>query len=79
MFKVNNENTKTTSVNFNKQAVLLYLSIWVHGQFDLGYNIHIALRQRRVRTTWWCAQAGFELLSIIIDQYQQNNQSERFI
>ena len=65
MFKVNNENTKTTSVNFNKQAVLLYLTIWVHGQFDLGY-IHIALRQRRVRTTWLCAQAGFELLSLII-------------
>ena len=25
------------------------------------------------------AQAGFELLSMIIDQYQQNEQSERFI
>ena len=29
----------------------------------LGYNIHI----------------GFELLSIIVDKYQQNDQSERFI
>ena len=29
----------------------------------LGYNIHI----------------GFELLSIIVDQYQTNDQSERFI
>ena len=36
MFKVNNENTKTTSVNFDKQTVLLYLTIRVHGQFDLG-------------------------------------------
>ena len=36
MFKVNNENTKTTSVNFNKQTVLLYLIIRVNGQFDLG-------------------------------------------
>ena len=45
----------------------------------LGYNIQIALGQRRVRTTWLCAQDGFELLSMIIDQYQQNDQSERFI
>ena len=25
------------------------------------------------------AKAGFELLSIMLDQYQQNQQSERFI
>ena len=45
----------------------------------LGYNIPIALSQKRFRTTWLCAQAGFELLSIVIDQYQQNEQSERLI
>ena len=45
----------------------------------LGYNIPIALSQKRFRTTWLCAQAGFELLSIVIDQYQQNEQAERFI
>ena len=36
MFEANNKNTKTTSVNFNKQGVLLYLTIQVHSQFDLG-------------------------------------------
>ena len=36
MFKVNNKNTKMTSDNFNKQGVLLYLTIQAHGQFDLG-------------------------------------------
>ena len=45
----------------------------------LGYNIHVALKQRGVRTAWLCAQPGFELLSLIIDQCQQNDQSERFI
>ena len=45
----------------------------------LGYNIPIALTQKQFGTTWLCAQAGFELLSIVIDQYQQNEQSERFI
>ena len=45
----------------------------------LGYNIPIALSQMQFRTSWLCAQAGFELLSIIINQYQQNEQSERFI
>ena len=28
MFKVNNKNTMTTSVNFNKQGVLLYLTVY---------------------------------------------------
>ena len=45
----------------------------------LGYNTHIALRQRRVRTTCLCAQTNFELLSKIVDQYLQNDESERFI
>ena len=36
MFKVNNKNTKTTSVNFNKQEVLLNLNVKIHDQFDLG-------------------------------------------
>ena len=36
MFKVNNKNTKMTSVDFNKQGVLLYLTVQVHGPFDLG-------------------------------------------
>ena len=36
MFKVNNKNTKTTSGNFNKQGLLLYLTVYVHSQFDLG-------------------------------------------
>ena len=36
MFKVDNKNTKTMSVNFYKQRVLLYLTVLVHGQFDLG-------------------------------------------
>ena len=31
MFKVNNKNTITTSVNFNKQGVMLYITVWVHG------------------------------------------------
>ena len=36
MFKVDNKNTKTTSVNFYKQEILLHLTVLVHGQFDLG-------------------------------------------
>ena len=36
MFKVNNKNIKTMSVNFNKQGVFLNLTIWVHIEFDLG-------------------------------------------
>ena len=43
---------------------------------NLGCNIPIVLRQRRFRATGLCVQAGFELLSIIIDdRYQQNEQS----
>ena len=45
----------------------------------LGYNIPIALSEKRFKITRLCAQAGFELLSIVIDQYQQNEQSECFI
>ena len=45
----------------------------------LGYNIPIALSQRQFWTSWLCVQAGFELLAIIIDENQQNEQSERFI
>ena len=36
MFKVNNKNTKTTSVSFNKQGLFWYLTIEVHDQFDFG-------------------------------------------
>ena len=34
MFKVNNKNITTTSVNFNRKGVLLYLTVQVHGQFN---------------------------------------------
>ena len=37
-----------------------------------GYNIHNVLSQRRVRTTWLGAQAGFELLLSINKMTNQN-------
>ena len=53
----------------------------IGSSFDLilGYIIYTALWRRRIRTIDGATQAGFELLSLIIDQYQQNELSEGFI